>query len=101
MNRSWIGLSVLTVVTGLGAGCGNPCEGARDRLDKRFEECGITVAPESSDDASSGELVCSDAHAAYLDCLADCAESASCEAIKGEDEEGTVDFGECNGACAN
>lgn len=103
MKRSWIGLSLLIVVAGLASGCGNPCEGARDRFDKRYEECGFNVAPdpESGDDASSGELVCSDADAVYLDCLADCAESATCEAISGEDTEGNIDFGECTGACAN
>lgn len=102
MKRSWIGLSFLTVVAGLASGCESPCEGARDRFDKRYEECGITVAqdPKGSDDAS-GEVVCSDADAAYLDCFADCAESATCEAISGEDTQGAVDFGECTGKCAN
>lgn len=99
MKRSWIGLSLVTAVSLLGSGCGNPCEGATDRITKRYEEeCGLTIAvPEEP----AEEVVCADADATYLDCLADCAESATCEAITGEDSEGAVDFGKCNGDCRN
>lgn len=102
MKRSWICLSLLTAVAALELGCGDPCEGARQRFEKRYDECGLTVAedPEAEEQAS-GESVCVDADAVYLDCLADCAESATCEAISGADTQGTIDFGECTGDCRN
>ena len=100
MMRSWLGLSLIAVFAVLGAGCGNPCEGARDRFVKRYEECGITVAQDPEEEPS-GEKVCTDADATYLNCLADCAESATCEAISGQDTEGTTDLGKCTGDCAN
>lgn len=100
MKRSWIGLFLVTAIALPVLGCGNPCESATDRITKRFvEECGLTIAiPEEE---ASGEVVCAEADATYLACRADCAESATCEAITGEDSEGAVDFGKCNGDCGN
>ncbi len=99
MVRRWIALLIAVPSVALPlAGCGNPCEGAKDRILRRYEECGVTVAqPQEGEEPA--ETVCSDADATYLDCVADCADSASCEAIKGEDSESAVDFGKCNGDC--
>jgi hypothetical protein len=96
MKRSWIGPSLVIGIAFLHHGCGDACANASDRFTKRYVECDINV---SEPEEPEGETVCTDAAADRLECLANCAESASCEALHGEDPQGSVDFGECNADC--
>jgi hypothetical protein len=66
MKRSWIGLSFLTAVAVVDLGCGSPCEGARDRITKRYEECDFPITEDPEAEGKSGEIVCSAGDAAYL-----------------------------------
>jgi hypothetical protein len=96
MKRSWIGPFLVTVIALFHHGCVDACTGASDRLTSRYKECEINVAePEEPE----GSTVCTDAAADRFECLADCADSASCEALTGKDTQGAVDFGRCNAEC--
>lgn len=88
----------LTLLIGLGAlqlGCGNACDNHRARAMNRYLECGFTY----SEDPATASVTCSADEAEYLDCLADCTESASCEALHDEDHEAAVDFSFCRATC--
>lgn len=95
MKRVTIGLLVLVAIGVSQSGCGSRCDRADDRIIKHYEDCKISVAAESG----SGNAVCSDAGAVYLECRADCVEAASCEALNGTDFEAAADFGKCNADC--
>jgi hypothetical protein len=98
MERSWIGRTALVMMSALWLGCGTPCENARTRIEGRYAECGIEIA--KPEDPPENE-VCSDGDAEYQKCVANCTNSASCEALNGQDAMAGADFGECLGDCAN
>lgn len=95
MKRVWIGLVLLGGFSSLQLGCGSPCERATDRISSRYEECDFTF----SDNGGSSGATCTDEDAAYLECYANCTDSATCEALHGTDGEGAIDFGECIADC--
>jgi len=99
MKRVWIGVTLLAFASVLGLGCGNSCDNARDRFAARYAECEIGIQQQPSGSEGSGDAQCTDTDGQYLDCLADCAESATCEALKGTDPMGGADFGTCNADC--
>jgi hypothetical protein len=97
MTRACIGLTLLTLASALASGCGTPCQNARARIDARYAECGLALAkPEEP----VGEEVCSTADGEIQKCFADCADSATCEALTGEDEEARDDYVECYEFCS-
>ncbi|MEZ4314568.1 MAG: hypothetical protein R3F14_41670 [Polyangiaceae bacterium] len=98
MQRSWIVLTLLAAIGATLVGCGTRCENARSRFEDRYSECDI---PYTEAEPPEGEEVCTDADGAYLECISNCADSATCEALKGEDPAGAVDFGKCYGDCSN
>lgn len=95
MKRVWISMALLTLAAALQIGCGNACDSASDRIYNRYVECKFDLTEDDKDT----NAVCSEADAAYLDCRADCAESATCEALHAEDPQGALDFSNCNKAC--
>lgn len=88
----------LALIAASQIGCGTACENARNRIEGRYEECEIQLS-EPTDPPT--EEACSASDAEYLECIANCVDSASCEALSGEDPVGGVDFGACYGSCAN
>ena len=98
MKRVCIALTLLVGAGVLELGCGNPCDNARARFTNRYDECGIPPV-EPGDSAVSEGAQCTDSDGKYLDCLADCAESAKCEALNGEDPLAGADFGDCTADC--
>lgn len=96
-KSTWIGSMTLAVMVVVGAGCGTPCENARGRIEARYAECEITIA--KPQDPPENE-VCTDGDAENQKCVANCTESASCEALSGQDVVAGADFGECLGDCA-
>ena len=80
-----------------GVGCGNDCDDAADRLAAKADECGLTTTDGGSETAESVE--CTEELGTAAQCLADCYEAASCEALKGEDAEGAATFAECFAGC--
>lgn len=97
MERSWIGPTLLALLGALALGCGTPCQNARARIEARYTECGIQIAQPEEPPLNE---VCSDADGEYQKCVADCTESASCEALEGEDAQAGADLGECYADCS-
>lgn len=96
MKRSWICPLLVMASAALHNGCVDACTSASDRITKRYTECEFEIAePEQPD----GDAICTDAAADRFECLANCAESATCEALRGTDTTGAVDFGKCNADC--
>ena len=101
MERSWIGLASLVVLGVLQPSCGTPCENARSRIESRYVECGgeITTPIEQPENEA-----CADGDGDHQKCLADCVDSAECEAFteeKDEDLQAEADLADCYAACAN
>lgn len=95
MERSWIGLTLLVTLGAFGLGCGTPCENARARIDARYAECQITV-----EDPEAQSEVCSATEGEYMSCVADCTDSATCEALDNSDPQGAEDFATCFADCS-
>lgn len=96
MKNVWM---VLLLVVGLGAleiGCKDACQSATERLVNRYKECEVDVATSGP---GSAEVVCDSADGEHLECLANCADSASCDAIRLVDTLGGADFSACNADC--
>ena len=101
MERSWIGLASLVVLGALQPSCGTPCESARARIESRYAECGGEVSKPV--DVPENE-VCAAADGDHQKCLADCVDSAECEAFtdeENEDMQAEADLAECYADCAN
>ena len=96
MKHVWIGLALVAGFGVLNLGCKDACQSASDRLTARFKECNFTV---DSSGTTATNATCSAADGEYLECRADCAESATCEALHGTDTQGAADFGKCNADC--
>ncbi|MFO0593019.1 MAG: hypothetical protein U0441_36090 [Polyangiaceae bacterium] len=99
MKLGWIGLFSVMGAGLLVGGCKDACESATDRLAARYKECDIDVSTSGLASSPSAEVVCGSADGERLECLANCADSASCEAIRVEDELGAADFSACNADC--
>ncbi len=95
MRHVWIGLSLVLGLGLLELGCKDACQTATDRLEARFEECNFPIVTSGA----AAATVCSAADGELLQCNADCAESASCEALRGTDTQGAADYGKCNMDC--
>lgn len=98
MERSRIGRSLLAALvasTAVLAGCDQPCKSARERIDLRYLECDV----ETLNPAPATNENCTAEEAEYQRCLADCTESASCDALKQKDPVATEDFAECIDSC--
>jgi len=90
------GLFVLGLFT-LGCSSGkNKCEQSKDEIEAKYDECGLTDPGSSS--SGSGET-CSEEMGTQSECVAKCTNSASCEALKKEDEEGATLYLQCLGNC--
>lgn len=97
MNAVRICLVLVATALALLAGCKSACDSATDRIVARYKECGVPVT--TSGTGASGDVACESGDATYLDCRADCIESATCEAIKVEDPQGAADLAQCNVDC--
>ena len=98
MARSCIGLTLLTLASALATGCGTPCQNARARIESRYAECGIEL---TKLEQPSGEEVCSATDGEIQKCFADCTDSATCEALTGQNEEASDDHAECYDHCSS
>lgn len=97
-KTGFIALALMGLATAGVVGCGgNDCEDAADRIAAKAEECGISTTDGGSSDGA--EVECTDELGAQSQCIAGCYESASCEALKGEDLEGATALGECVLGC--
>jgi hypothetical protein len=96
MKHMWIGLALVLGFGALNLGCKDACQTATDRLTARFKECNFTIDTTGTAGATA---TCSATDGEYLQCRADCAESASCEALRGSDTQGAADYGKCNADC--
>jgi hypothetical protein len=96
MKGLWTGLGLLAVLGASQLGCGTPCERARDRIIKHYDECGIDVSTSGS---AVGSVACAPDEGAVLDCRADCVEAASCGALDGSKPDEAADFLECDTDC--
>jgi hypothetical protein len=96
MKRVWISLAFLASAGGSQLGCGDACDNANNRIIARYKDCNFDESETSQEPA---DPVCTDADATYLDCRANCAESATCEALHGDDPQRASDFGACNAMC--
>jgi hypothetical protein len=96
MKHLWIGLALVAGLGLLDLGCTDACQTATNRLTVRFKECNFPIAASGTGVA---DTTCSAADGELLQCNADCAESASCEALRGTDTQGAADYGKCNMDC--
>jgi hypothetical protein len=75
------------------AGCSTrSCEDASDEYYGRLVECG-------ADFSTDFEPPCSEVRREYYECLVSCVATASCEAIRSEDPEGTGEVVACQDYC--
>lgn len=96
MKNIWMGLIFVAGMGALEAGCKDACQSATDRLVARYKECGVDIA---NSGPGSAEVVCDSTDGEHLECLASCADSASCDAISVKDTLGAADFSACNADC--
>jgi hypothetical protein len=97
MMRSWIGPTLLALAGALASGCSTPCQSARARIENRYAECGVEIAKPEEPPVDE---ICSAVDGEVQKCFADCTDSASCEALTGEDEEAGADLAECHVDCS-
>lgn len=95
MKHVWIGLALVAGLGLMDLGCKDACQSAADRINSRLKECDFVV----SSTATPASAECSSADAAYEDCRADCAESASCAALHATDKQAAADYNQCNLDC--
>lgn len=76
-------------------GAKTACDLAADAIIAKYEECNIAVTVDP--DAEMAE--CTEALGKQSICVADCTTEASCETLKGEDQDGAVAYAECIGGC--
>jgi hypothetical protein len=76
-----------------------PCEVAGDRIEARYEECGVHIP----DHTGSEEIPCDEEDAAQALCTAACVEAAACGVLDGTNTDYTSDawvaYTECVTAC--
>lgn len=99
MKQAWMGPFLVVGAGLLAGGCKDACASATDRLVARYEACDIDAAPSGIAPSGSADVVCGSADGERLECLANCADSASCDAIRVVDALGAADFSACNADC--
>jgi hypothetical protein len=92
----WLCLLFLAFCGAVEIGCKDACASAQDRINARYKACDF---PSSSTTQTAAATTCDSTTATYLDCLADCTESASCTALHGTDVQAGADFGKCTADC--
>src|SRR5689334_16466481 len=80
---------------GTGSNPGRGCEQAATDIIATYTGCGIEIAS-----PPDGEPVeCTPELGAQSTCVANCTADATCETLKGEDQDGAVAYAECLGGC--
>jgi len=95
MKRVWITIALLACAGSLELGCKDACTSATERIAARYKACDLPPTAV----AATGAETCTAAAGVYLDCRADCTESATCLALHGTDPQAAADYVKCSTDC--
>lgn len=89
-------VAAATVMGFSAVGCGgNACEEATATIQAKNEECGLPRGPDWPSDYE-----CTQQQGQRLECEASCYSGTTCEAILGDDYEGSLAYAECINNCS-